>query len=149
MFIDAVRRYRDRVTDPELQKAVTAFIGQDIAHEKRRAGHYGRRGGSIISSTPEANRTCFEILGRELDSSARPRGEDYDLGRFLACRQGFQDPAVFREGREVTVVGRIVELTTREIGEFEYRYRFGGHHGFRRGHHPGFHHRPLLPLRRL
>lgn len=32
MFIDAVRRYRDQVTDPELQKAVTAFIGQEAMH---------------------------------------------------------------------------------------------------------------------
>lgn len=31
-FIDAVRAYRDRVRDPELQKAVTAFIGQEAMH---------------------------------------------------------------------------------------------------------------------
>ncbi|MGH8529831.1 MAG: metal-dependent hydrolase [Nevskiales bacterium] len=31
-FIDSVRNYRDRITDPELQKAVTAFIGQEAMH---------------------------------------------------------------------------------------------------------------------
>jgi predicted metal-dependent hydrolase len=31
-FIESVRNYRDRVTDPELQKAVTAFIGQEAMH---------------------------------------------------------------------------------------------------------------------
>ena len=31
-FIHTVRHYRDRVTDPELQKAVTAFIGQEAMH---------------------------------------------------------------------------------------------------------------------
>lgn len=31
-FIDAVRHYRDRIDDPELQKAVTAFIGQEAMH---------------------------------------------------------------------------------------------------------------------
>lgn len=31
-FIDAVRSYRDQVTDPELKKAVTAFIGQEAMH---------------------------------------------------------------------------------------------------------------------
>ena len=31
-FIDAVRAHRDLVTDPELQKAVTAFIGQEAMH---------------------------------------------------------------------------------------------------------------------
>lgn len=31
-FIDSVRHYRDRITDPELKKAVTAFIGQEAMH---------------------------------------------------------------------------------------------------------------------
>lgn len=31
-FIDAVRYYRDQVTDPELKKAATAFIGQEAMH---------------------------------------------------------------------------------------------------------------------
>lgn len=31
-FIDAVRSYRDVVTDPDLKKAVTAFIGQEAMH---------------------------------------------------------------------------------------------------------------------
>ena len=31
-FIHSVRHYRDRVGDPELQKAITAFIGQEAMH---------------------------------------------------------------------------------------------------------------------
>lgn len=31
-FIQSVRNYRDRVTDPKLQQAVTAFIGQEAMH---------------------------------------------------------------------------------------------------------------------
>ena len=31
-FMDAVRNYRDEITDPELKKAVTAFIGQEAMH---------------------------------------------------------------------------------------------------------------------
>ena len=31
-FIHSVRLYRDQITDPELQKAVTAFIGQEAMH---------------------------------------------------------------------------------------------------------------------
>lgn len=31
-FIDSVRHYRDRVTDPQLQEAVKAFIGQEAMH---------------------------------------------------------------------------------------------------------------------
>jgi len=33
-FIDSVRNYRDQITDPELKKAVTAFIGQEAMHSK-------------------------------------------------------------------------------------------------------------------
>lgn len=31
-FINSVRSYRDQITDPELKKAVTAFIGQEAMH---------------------------------------------------------------------------------------------------------------------
>lgn len=31
-FIDSVRHYRDRIDDPELARAVTAFIGQEAMH---------------------------------------------------------------------------------------------------------------------
>jgi predicted metal-dependent hydrolase len=31
-FIDSVRNYREQITDPELKKAVTAFIGQEAMH---------------------------------------------------------------------------------------------------------------------
>ena len=34
MFMRAVRRYQDRITDPELQKEVRAFIGQEAHHGK-------------------------------------------------------------------------------------------------------------------
>lgn len=31
-FMDAVRNYRDQITDPELKKEITAFIGQEAMH---------------------------------------------------------------------------------------------------------------------
>ena len=34
MFIDSVRAFRDRITDPEMQKAVSDFIGQEAMHSK-------------------------------------------------------------------------------------------------------------------
>jgi predicted metal-dependent hydrolase len=33
-FMDSVRNYRDRVTDPELKKAVMGFIGQEAMHTR-------------------------------------------------------------------------------------------------------------------
>jgi len=51
-----------------------------------------RWGGEIIGVDPKAGHTCFEILGRELDSMARPIARDPSQGRFLACSDGFYDP---------------------------------------------------------
>ena len=33
-FVDSVRRYKDRIEDPDLRSAVEAFIGQEAAHGK-------------------------------------------------------------------------------------------------------------------
>ena len=40
-------------------------------------------------------------------------------GRFIACRAGFYDPAVFTEGREVTFMGRVEGVESTRIGEFD------------------------------
>lgn len=34
LFMDSVRAYKDQVTDPELKKAITAFIGQEALHSR-------------------------------------------------------------------------------------------------------------------
>src|SRR5690242_9105593 len=54
-----------------------------------------RWGGEIINVDPRADQTCFEILARQLDDSARPVSRDPSAGRFLACRSGFYDPEEF------------------------------------------------------
>lgn len=38
-FINSVRLYRDRVTDPRLQQAVTAFIGQEAMHGREHSDY--------------------------------------------------------------------------------------------------------------
>jgi outer membrane lipoprotein len=95
----------------------------DEARSAAREGELVRWGGTLVAATPSANETCFEILGRELNESARPRTTaDVSAGRFLACRDGFYDPAIFAPDREVTVTGRIAGYETRRIGEYDYRY---------------------------
>lgn len=37
-FIDSVRQFRDQISDPELKKAISAFIGQEAHHSKEHAG---------------------------------------------------------------------------------------------------------------
>lgn len=81
-----------------------------------------RWGGVIIAVKPEATSTCLEILGKPLDINQRPRNQDGTIGRFIACKNQFLDPAVLAEGREVTVTGPIVRIEEREIGKYVYAY---------------------------
>ena len=78
-----------------------------------------RWGGEVLAVEPKAGATCFQILSRELNMDARPMHRDSSGGRFLACRQGFYDPAMFPEGREVTVVGNLSGAEPRKIGEYD------------------------------
>jgi len=82
-----------------------------------------RWGGRIVAVAPTPQETCIEILARELNASARPvTSADHSLGRFIACRAGFYDPAIFTTERDLTITGRIVGFETRRIGEYDYRY---------------------------
>ncbi len=81
-----------------------------------------RWGGSIVGVETRAAETCFEVLGRSLDVQARPRTVDASQGRFLACRSGFYDPAVFAKGRDITVTGTLRGHETRNVGKYPYDY---------------------------
>lgn len=88
----------------------------------RQSGSQVRWGGEIIGIETGPDRSCFELLGKPLTDSARPQRADETAGRFIACRPGFYDPALFAEGREVTVTGRIEDYETRRIGQYDYTY---------------------------
>ncbi|MFT3756805.1 MAG: Slp family lipoprotein [Pseudoxanthomonas sp.] len=82
-----------------------------------------RWGGSIVETTPGPDSTCFQLLSRPLNATGRPTSGTPDAtdGRFIACRAGFYDPAVFAPGREVTFIGRIDGYETARIGEYDYK----------------------------
>ncbi|WP_376696503.1 Slp family lipoprotein [Wenzhouxiangella sp. EGI_FJ10305] len=88
----------------------------------RNVGERVRWGGSIVDTRPGESETCIEVLARTLDARARPRSGDADEGRFLACRDGFEDPAVFEGGRDITVVGTLTGFVEGNIGDFRYVY---------------------------
>lgn len=82
-----------------------------------------RWGGRIIKTKPGQGETCFEMLSRPLNSSGRPDSNSSDAsnGRFIACRAGFYDPAVFEPGRDVTFIGKIAGYENTKIGDYDYR----------------------------
>lgn len=93
------------------------------AVERESTGAVVRWGGRIVQVEPKDNMTCFEMVSGRLDVYGRPvwRGDDTG-GRFIACRTGFYDPAVFEKNREVTFTGTIDGYENRQIGGYDYRF---------------------------
>jgi len=61
-FMDSVRHYRDRITDPELKQAVTAFIGQEAMHGREHQ-EYNEALFAAIPQTVGMERTVARFLG--------------------------------------------------------------------------------------
>lgn len=93
--------------------------------EARDVGRVGlpvRWGGRIVQTRPLADRTCFDMIGSELTNEGRPQDmTDQGYGRFVACKSGFYDPAIFLKNRELTVVGSIDGFESQKIGDYDYR----------------------------
>lgn len=92
------------------------------AEPDRFRGSTVRWGGLIAKVQNRAEDTLIEVVARPLERSGRPREVDASQGRFLARVAGFLDPAVYQEGREITVTGRVTGLEPRPVGEYDYPY---------------------------
>ncbi len=92
----------------------------EIGPDQAAPGQSVRWGGKIIAVEPLADRTCIQIMGKPLGSSARPVESDKTTRRFIACKSGFYDPVIFSEGRDITVTGNIGGEETRRVGEYDY-----------------------------
>ncbi len=80
-----------------------------------------RWGGTIATiNTTEKKETCFEVVGRPLDSEARPMDDDQTTGRFIACATGFYDPEIYHLKREITFTGTVQTPTFGKIGKYDY-----------------------------
>lgn len=112
------------VTQPKpLQGTYTEITPRD-AVDRDAVGTTVRWGGRIVQVEPKENTTCFEIIAMRLEANGRPTryAQDDTGGRFVACRTGFYDPAVFEKNREVTFTGRIDSYQNRRIGGYDYRF---------------------------
>lgn len=96
------------------------------AHEAASGDFTGsmvRWGGRIIRTEPRPDKTCFEVISTRLSADTRPYwATDDTKGRFIACRTGFYDPALFEANREVTFSGRIDGYEVRKVDGFTYRF---------------------------
>ena len=85
-------------------------------------GERVRWGGQVVGIHNGKSDSCFEVVGKVMGSDGRPQVHDRSEGRFIACRAGFYDPAVFKPGRELTIVGTVNRYETHRIDDFDYRY---------------------------
>ena len=104
-----------------LQGQFSTVSPRDSVAQKQ-TGTPVRWGGRIIETLPGQGETCYQMIARPLTGSGRPSSTSSDAsdGRFIACRAGFYDPAVFEPGRDVTFIGRIDGYQTTKIGEYDY-----------------------------
>lgn len=111
------------VSQPQPLQGEFAQITPRDAITTDSTGAMVRWGGRIVDVEPESNRTCFEMISTRLGNTGRPYWASDDVGgRFIACRTGFYDPALFERNREVTFTGRVAGYENRRIGQYDYRF---------------------------
>lgn len=110
-------------SQPQPLQGAFAQISPGDAIATDSTGAMVRWGGRIVDVEPQPNRTCFEMISTRLGVTGRPYWASDDVGgRFIACRTGFYDPALFERNREVTFIGRVAGYENRRIGQYDYRF---------------------------
>jgi outer membrane lipoprotein len=95
----------------QVRANVPAYVGQRV-----------RWGGRMAAVENRPSETWLDIVALPLDGSGRARASDQSLGRFIARVEGFLDPAIYANGRLMTVAGSVEGTVTRPIGEYPYTY---------------------------
>ncbi len=79
-------------------------------------------GGVIVSSHNLSDRTQLEILSYPLSQTQRPIIDKKPTGRFLIQSAGYLELASYQQGRLVTVLGTVQDVTQGTVGESTYQY---------------------------
>lgn len=92
------------------------------AAPERHIGASVRWGGIIAAVDNGPTESVVVIVARPLSRSGRPLETDASAGRFLLRIDGFIDPVVYGNGRELSAVGRVIGVEQRNIGAYPYSY---------------------------
>jgi outer membrane lipoprotein len=79
-------------------------------------------GGKVIRTMNREEATLIEVVQLPLDRKQRPRDVDSTEGRFLIRFQGYLDPYIYRQGRDITVVGEMAGTEVMPLDDLEYTY---------------------------
>lgn len=100
-----------RGTFAELQHHPDSFVGKVVL-----------LGGKVIETKSSSGHWEIIVLQLPLGTGNRPLNTDKSAGRFLVRANGFLDPAIYKKGTLLTVVGKIIGREQRLIGGFNYQY---------------------------
>jgi outer membrane lipoprotein len=114
------------IISPELKREICEEI--TLSRVAESPGTYKGKvvlwGGKIIRTVNKEEGTQIEVLQLPLDINDRPKKVDASEGRFLILYPDYLDAAIYRQGRDVTVVGEIQGVNKLPLGEIEYTYPF-------------------------
>lgn len=104
----------------QVAQAPDSFVGNQV------------RWGGIVARVENLEQdTLIEIVNLPLDRRARPMANQQTGGRFIARVQGFVDPLIYSQGKEITVVGILNQPMPGQIGQHEVNFPVvdsSGHH---------------------
>ena len=104
-----VRKEADlTVSFRELQRNPDAYSGRRVL-----------LGGEILQVDNLKEETELQVLQKPLGRRDVPIELDSSEGRFLITHSGYLDPAIYRAGRYITVVGEVIGARMLKIGEAE------------------------------
>lgn len=104
------------------QQAGKATLAQVLENPETHQGQLVIWGGRIIKTANETNGADLYVLKLPLSHRGKPRFDANSPGRFIARCNRFLDPQVFKQGRLVTVAGKITGLKTEKLQKTQYTY---------------------------
>jgi outer membrane lipoprotein len=106
-------------------RSQVTYTGSFSAIQKDPGGHVGSvvmLGGKILESKASSTSSEIALLQLPLSRSDRPQDGDRSEGRFLLRSAQFLDPAIYRKGTLLTVVGKVSGSEVRPVGDYDYSY---------------------------
>jgi len=79
-------------------------------------------GGVIVSANNLSDRTQLEVLSYPLAKDQRPITDKKPTGRFLIQSEGYMELANYQQGRLITVLGTVQDVTEGTVGDVNYQY---------------------------
>jgi outer membrane lipoprotein len=93
-----------------------------FSHPEDYTGRTVILGGYIANTTNAEDATYVEVVEAPLDSRGNPGSADKSSGRFLVKSRRYLDPAVYAQGRRLTVAGEVEGTRPGRVGDAPYNY---------------------------